>query len=138
MIDSQSLETIAKVINFAKKNPVTRKQLTEKSIVVGNITDYVCKIPDACRVVFSFEDQPTGWCRHLSVSIPDKTKLPNPPAVEMIIKEFGFTGTITDQTNVWIETEVVPHAINVIQIVDDEDLCEELNEAIKNLSNQTR
>lgn len=134
IINNQSQELIAKVFDFAKKHPVTRTQLVEKSIVVGDIPDYVCKVPDGFRIVFSFEDQPTGWCRHLSVSIPDKYKLPGPPAVEMIMKEFGFKGTINDQSNAWIETDIIPHAVNIIQILDDNEteLCEELN---KNVSN---
>jgi len=130
IIDCQDREIIKKVLDFAKNHPVTRKQLTEKSIIVGNISDYVCKIPDGFRIVFSFEDQPIGWCRHLSVSIPDRTKLPSQPAVEMIMKEFGFTGTINDQTNVWIETDVTPHAVNIIQLIDDEQLCKELHNVI--------
>jgi len=132
-IGDEEKQSIQKVIDFAKLHPVSLKQLTEKSIVVGNIAEYVCKIPDGFRIVFSFENQPVGWCRHISISVPDKTKLPSQPAVEMIVSEFGFPERITDQDNVWIETEVVPHAINVIKKLDESETelikCLDQNEA---------
>jgi hypothetical protein len=61
--------------------------------------------------MMSGEVDPVG-CRHLSVSVGARHKLPNIPAVELIMKEFGFSGDIHDCLNVWIEDE---RAINVIQ-----------------------
>lgn len=134
-IGEKEKQSIQKVIDFAKSSPVSRKQLLKKSIIVGNIPEYVCKIPEGFRIVFSFENQPVGWCRHISISVPDKTKLPSQPAVEMIIKEFGFPERITDQDNVWVETEVLPHAINVIKKIEESEfeLISYLNENESNL-----
>ena len=120
---------INNVIEFAKSHPITLKQLEEKSITVGNIKEHVCTLPMSFRVVFSFENQPIGWCRHISISVPDKNKLPSHQAVSMIINEFGFPKDINDQDNVWVETDCTPNAINVIKQVDDKNLLEILNAA---------
>lgn len=122
-------ETIKTLIEYAKSHPISRQQLEQKSIIVGNIKEYVCTIPMGFRVVFSFENQPIGWCRHISISVPDNNKLPSPQAVSMIIEEFGFPSNINDQDNVWIETESIPNAVNVIKQVEDEMLLRELNAA---------
>src|SRR5215831_3978359 len=43
------------------------------------------------RVAFSFEEQPAGIFRHLSVSVPRAGKTPHPAAVGLLAQEFGFT-----------------------------------------------
>lgn len=45
--------------------------------------------------VISFEEQPCGLCKHLSIGLDDTTKLPHPEAVKMIAEEFGITAIIT-------------------------------------------
>src|SRR4030095_10925302 len=40
--------------------------------------------------MFSFEDQPAGLVRHLSISVDRPGKLPRPEFVAMIAREFGF------------------------------------------------
>lgn len=129
IIGPEEKKEIVKVIEFAKKNPISEEQLKSGSIIVGNIQGYVCKMTDGFRIVFSYEHQPIGWCKHISISIPSSEKVPSIPAVEMIIKEFGFTESINDQENVWMEEEV--RAINVIEIEDDKDVIKTLTNNIK-------
>jgi hypothetical protein len=69
-------------------------------------------IPDGYRVVFSIEEQPIGWCRHLSVSVDKKGKYPTPQAVELIMQEFGMGNDIDNSLKVWMEKE--GEAINVV------------------------
>jgi len=47
--------------------------------------------PGGYRAAFSIEEQPSGFCTHLSISIDGhhKGKAPSPAAVEMIARAFG-------------------------------------------------
>src|SRR5262245_60720176 len=54
--------------------------------------DYIQRVelPVGFTAVISFEEQPVGLCKHLSVSIDKHGMLPNLEAVKMIGKEFGI------------------------------------------------
>jgi len=116
IIDEQVLGFIKRVSDHAEANRIDFQNM--KAIAesiqkpVGDNDNYVCYLPVGFRVVYSIEEHPLGWCRHLSVSVDTVGKMPSIPAVEMIMREFGFTGTINDQLNVWVEKE---RAINVLQ-----------------------
>lgn len=70
------------------------------------------------RASISFEQQPGGLCRHLSVSVDTPGRIPNPPAVEMIAREFGFVESALRKF--WMEEfEPGHHAVNVIELVVD-------------------
>jgi hypothetical protein len=50
--------------------------------------------PGGYRAAFSVEDQPSGLCTHLSVSVinrPKKGMMPSPEAVQMIAETFGVS-----------------------------------------------
>jgi hypothetical protein len=67
-------------------------------------------------VAFSFEEQPAGICRHLSVSVDKPGKLPSRPAVEMVCKAFGFTNFPPDG-GVWVEEySRGEFAINAVEV----------------------
>lgn len=69
---------------------------------------------------FSFEEQPAGLCRHLSVSVDVKGRVPNQPAMEMIAVAFGFLIPLGTMGRVWVEEFAPGHnAINVVQVCDD-------------------
>jgi hypothetical protein len=67
-----------------------------QAMVVGNRKEHRCVVPDNFRIVYSVEEHPlkdgSGFAklRHASISVPDKGKLPNPHACEMIIMELGY------------------------------------------------
>jgi hypothetical protein len=66
----------------------------------------------------SFEEQPAGLMKHLSVSSKNKGMMPNEYVVQMICEEFGFSGwPPTKPHRLWIE-EFDPghHAINIIEL----------------------
>lgn len=73
------------------------------------------------RAAFSFEDQPNGLVRHLSVSVDTASKgnVPQPMVLEIIAKTFGFTEFPPRAGKVWME-EYRPGewAVNVIELVD--------------------
>lgn len=66
----------------------------------------------------SFEEQPAGLCRHLSVSVKKHGRLPNEIAMKMLAEEFGFTsGWPPSRGRVWLEEfEPGHHAVNVIEV----------------------
>jgi hypothetical protein len=74
-------------------------------------------IPYGYRASISFEHQPDGLARHLSVSVDTPGRVPTPEAVEMIAKVFGFR--MQGIGSVWLE-EFDPghHAVNVVEFVD--------------------
>lgn len=86
----------------------------------GDDPNYACYVEQGYRIVYSIEQQPSGWYRHLSVSVDDSEKYPNPVAVEMLMKEFGYKGGIKDchvsvEERIRLATGLVVNAINVLQ-----------------------
>lgn len=72
------------------------------------------------RASISFEQQPPGLCRHLSVSVPTPGRLPNPVLVEFLCKQFGFR-TFPPEAKFWLEEFDPGHqAVNVIELVQDQ------------------
>lgn len=79
-------------------------------------------IPNGYRCAISFEQQPAGLCRHLSISVDAPGQMPNVPAVEMIAKAFGFTlaeGLKVPVGRAWVEEfEPGQYAINIVQVAE--------------------
>ena len=70
------------------------------------------------RATLSFEQQPAGLCAHLSVSSARTDKVPSPIAMQMVAREFGFTGRFPEDCHVWTEEFDPGHyAINMLWIV---------------------
>lgn len=77
------------------------------------------ELPGGFRCAISFEQQPIGLCRHLSVSVDTPGPLPNLLAVGMIAEAFGFVAGM--ERRMWLE-EFAPghHAVNVVEpVIDD-------------------
>jgi hypothetical protein len=66
----------------------------------------------------SFEEQPNGMTKHLSVSSYKKGKVPNEPAMQMVAEAFGFSGwPPTRPYRVWLEEYEEGHsAINLVEM----------------------
>lgn len=61
--------------------------------IPGDDSRHVIVLPVGFRCVFSFTvDPPGGVWRHLSISVPQQDKYPNPIAAFTIAALFGFTG----------------------------------------------
>lgn len=78
-------------------------------------------IPIGFRAAISFEEQPAGLVRHLSISVESKTGgMPNPQQVLAIAGAFGFTlpaEGLQGFDRVWTEEyEPGRWAINVLQL----------------------
>jgi len=126
IIDSNAKLAIAKVIEYAEGNIVTRRQLLAAMEgmegPIGDKAGHVCMLRNGYRVAFSIEDQLAGMARHISISIPDsKEDYPNPLAASLILNEFGFSeiNLKAEGLMVWIEKDV--RALNVVEIIGKED-----------------
>lgn len=116
---------IAALRQLASERPVDIIRLRDniddpafKAEHMDRMTEQTIELPVAFRVTYSLEtNQPAGTCRHMSMSVSKRGKLPSPEAVWMVAEEFGFVGALTDCA-VWIE-ELLGHgrAINIVQPV---------------------
>lgn len=71
------------------------------------------------EAAISFEEQPAGIFRHMSVSVAAKGKLPNMPVVQLLAQLFGFEKFPPDPGvgRLWVEEyEPGAYALNVIEI----------------------
>lgn len=72
------------------------------------------ELPVGVRAAISFEEQPIGMCRHLSISVDIPGALPHPALVESVAKEFGCSHVIGAP---WIEEFEPGHeAINIVAL----------------------
>lgn len=111
---------IARLIKHAKANKLNIDKIRRISEgllpPIGDDHEFSCKIEHGYRIVFSIEQHnDKKWYRHMSVSVNERTKLPSIPAVELLMTEFEFVGKVTDCDNVWVEQNIAPMAVNVIQ-----------------------
>ena len=72
-------------------------------------------IPVGYRAAISFEQQPPGLCRHLSISVDTPGMAPSEPAVLMIAGAFGMR--FPGPGAVWIEEFAPGHfAVNLVTL----------------------
>jgi hypothetical protein len=82
--------------------------------------DFTIKIPFGFTVTYTVEEQPQGWCRHLSVAAERFGRVPTPEAVAMLMREFGFRATTPVQAMAfWLEPIGNDRkAVNVLEFID--------------------
>jgi hypothetical protein len=134
MIGATEREQIAEMIAWAKAHPISFEQLragiidAEDKKTVLHLQDRVpgytrparsgqILFPGNFHAAYSCEEQPAGFCAHLSISVVGRARkgmMPHPEAVRMIAEEFGMPYT-SDKS--WIE-EFAPgeFAINLIHV----------------------
>lgn len=121
VIDAGAKRRITDVICYAEENRITKSEMMEiienggpegDSTAVGDDGNRCCYIDHGFKVVYSIEEQPIGWCHHLSVSVAALDKLPNIAAVARIMSEFGIKASMED-CHVYIEKST-PESVNVI------------------------
>jgi hypothetical protein len=141
IISEKDRHNIQIAVNLARANPVplealeglmnatpdhrlpfeeTRAQLADEvykryptqSFLLGNV-----------RVAFSFEYQPSGLMRHLSVALnkPRSQKVPNYEVVKMVALEFGFSDFPPKKPyRIWSEEfEPKRFAVNIIELEEE-------------------
>lgn len=120
VMDEDSSAKIATVVQTAIEYPIDREQLQAaiegRKSPVGDNDNHVCYIPSGFRCVYSHEEQPKGWMRHLSISVglDGDGSWPHPAAVGMLMEAFGFKMSLEEAT-VYREDEF--EAINVLELI---------------------
>jgi len=87
VIDERAISEAARVVGYAKDRP----HHPGLDPTPGDNPNFVAHL-DTYRVVFTFDRYEGRLYRHVSVSIPEDGKYPNPIAVFHIAELFGFTG----------------------------------------------
>lgn len=124
VITEEVREQLEAVVELAKANPVDMQSLMArintpdgKAHHMAQMTRQTITIPMDYMVTFSIEHgHPCGPCRHMSMSVGQTGRVPNPTAFWMIAQELGFWGTIEDCNMIW-EEPLKGHgqAINAVQ-----------------------
>lgn len=116
MGDDQRRE-LAELRKFAEAHPLDIRKLHDilkTQIPPGDEPGRSICLPIGFRVVFTIEQHPESWMRHLSVSVDGKRgAVPNNFAMAWIARQLGFT----DQPSMaFLENEREPHpAVNWMQ-----------------------
>jgi len=99
IIDQEAKKNITRVIKYdfdhKMNTEIMNKLIIGEIVAPGFSPNYSCEIFNGYRIVFSVEEHPMGWCRHISISVPGG-KLPNIEAARLIIKEFDFENDLED------------------------------------------
>lgn len=115
-IDLAAKKNISNTVQYALQNRISRAELLSRmesgGPAVGDDESHCCYFQTGFKSVFSIEEQPFGWSKHLSVSVADIDKMPNVESVKMIMEEFGINKRLED-CYVYIE-ESSPKSINII------------------------
>jgi hypothetical protein len=108
---------------FAVKDPGPELKLSDRNKGNAELAEKLVRrsqfvpIPMGYLAAISFEHQPAGLCRHLSVSVDTAAEgmLPHMVAVGMIAEAFGFRPGA--KRRIWIE-EFAPgeRAVNVVEV----------------------
>jgi len=118
-INDETNEDIAKVVKYANEHKFTIDQM--KLLMAGDIEppgdnpDYMLYINNGYRVVYSLEEQPIGWCHHISISVDKEKKYPHGIATQMIMGAFGMDGNLKNNVSVWMDKNT--QSINILQRV---------------------
>jgi hypothetical protein len=138
IIDENARQTIAQALERAKEQAVPIETFRQAMIDDRADPVNVLTLADRARskvtipprsqhlqlgnyhCAISFEHQPGGLARHLSVSSWRRGKVPHQAVMVLIAKAFGFSGFPPNRASrVWLE-EFAPghHAINVVEMED--------------------
>lgn len=116
VIDNETTEAVASLVAFAEANPLSLYQIKKimegVSVPPGDDDRFVRIVPNGFRCVLTIEEHRNNKVfRHLSVSV-DGDQWPNPQAVEVLMKVFGFTSVLHDCVSYLEEHS---RAINILE-----------------------
>lgn len=127
MIDRAVKNAIKMVIDNAAKYPTkweTLKKLSKgEPAPKGRNDEFTIGIPEGFTATYTHEeylvnDKDMVVCRHLSVSVDRKGKVPHEAAVQMIMEEYGFINKIPNLA-IWPEKFGDGQtAVNVLEPLD--------------------
>jgi hypothetical protein len=105
IIGATERERIAEIIAYAKANPLPLSLIRQGKVDDTKLlkledrkpgferpTSAHVEFPGGYRAAYSVEEQPAGFCSHLSISVMNRGRkgmMPSLPVVQMICEEFG-------------------------------------------------
>jgi hypothetical protein len=131
VIGQAEQQRIAEMIAAAKAHPVSMQTLRAAAAPDTNVlkledrkpgterppSDHII-FPGGYRAAFSIEQQPSGFCNHLSISVMGRAKkgmTPSPEAVTMIAEAFGMS---YPADHMWLEEfERGEFAVNLLSLI---------------------
>src|SRR5262245_47388151 len=127
LINATVRAQIKDLITLADANPVDMPTLQTRIATaegkrhhMAQMTQQTINIPIDFMVTYSIEHgQRCGPCRHMSMSVGKKGRVPNPVGLWMVAQEFGFWGALDQCEAVWDE-KLLGHgiAINIVQRIN--------------------
>lgn len=124
VLDEQAKAKIKTLREYADAHRVDRDSimLTLKGVMgpVGEKLDHRVVLESGWRIVYSIEQQPGGWCHHISVSLKDVLDtLPPEKEMNKLLFEFGFKRSLRDCRMSWVEYigKGTHPALNVLDFV---------------------
>lgn len=122
IIDDELKANIAKLVEYAEKNPFTMDDLLDiynkQMQPAGDMGPYTLVLQFGFKIVYTIEKQVNGDVRHLSISVDAPGKLPNPGVVEEIMRLIGFDNELSDCV-IYLEDIGPNHqAINVLEVIE--------------------
>lgn len=133
ILNSEAMKKIEAAVERARAKPISIDVIKKLAMPLGNVKladrppeSFVRPLSEMVlldvgyRCHISFEDQPAGLIRHLSISVDKKGMLPSIEASQMIAEAFGFKGKIrSGLMRFWLEEFEPDHqAINLVQLVE--------------------
>jgi len=118
-IDHNTREDIAKVLKYADEHRYSEAMM--KLVMAGDIKPagddpgFLVHIHDGYRVIYSLEEQPLGWCSHISISVDRSKKYPHEMAVQEILGAFGMKKDFNECIKIWMDEGT--ESINILQVV---------------------
>lgn len=122
ILDEEAIEKINRMVAHAETHIFTMDDLLDiynkQGTIAGDMEEFTVVLPFGYRIVFSIEVQNPGKMRHLSMSVDEDGKLPNPVAVQEIMKATGFTNELENCLVKLEDISPTRQAINVMEVIE--------------------
>jgi hypothetical protein len=122
IIGKEEKAAIKNLMFYAENNKINLKRMRmimDRLLAPpGDNPNFLITLPVGFRVVFTIEQHPGGWHKHLSVSVPGKGHWPSIEAVDMIAQEFG----IENFKDHYIYPEEDVEAVNVVVKIEGKEV----------------
>lgn len=105
----------ANPVALARVRALSETETFDKGAGLYPFPDQTVDLPLNYRVTFTIDQQEHMSCRHLSVSVSNKGRLPTPEAVALLMEELGF---INDLRRCFVYPEEFDPGHNAINVVE--------------------
>lgn len=115
---------IKRVVDYAEQHRLNIHSVFaafRQKLPVGDDPNRKVVIPVGYRCAFSIEQQPQGWCRHVSFSVESSNPedMPSTQAVDALLPLFGFKAKLDCKNEeLFIYLEDLPGGFKAINVVE--------------------